>query len=89
MVPPPACPTRPTIQRAYPQSGSQKPGCGFPLLRLVGVFSLSTGALLDYARGDKHQHELGLLRRLMHLFKAGDVVLAAVVSVPIPSSLCY
>jgi hypothetical protein len=32
--------------------------------------------LLDYARGDKHQHELGLLRRLMHLFKAGDLVLA-------------
>lgn len=63
-------------QRAYPQPGSQKPGCGFPLLRLVGVFSLSTGALLDYARGDKHQHELGLLRRLMHLFKAGDLVLA-------------
>lgn len=63
-------------QRAYPQPGSQKPGCGFPLLKLVGVFSLSTGALLDYARGNKHQHELGLLRRLMHLFKAGDLVLA-------------
>jgi hypothetical protein len=63
-------------QRAYPQSGSQKPGCGFPLLKLVGVFSLSTGVLLDYARGDKHQHELGLLRRLMHVFKAGDLVLA-------------
>ena len=69
-------PDTPKNQRAYPQSGSQKPGCGFPLLRLVGVFSLSTGALLDYARGDKHQHELGLLRRLMHLFKAGDLVLA-------------
>jgi len=66
----------PKNQRAYPQPGSQKPGCGFPLLKLVGVFSLSTGALLDYARGDKHQHELGLLRRLMHLFKAGDLVLA-------------
>lgn len=69
-------PDTPKNQRAYPQPGSQKPGCGFPLLRLVGVFSLSTGALLDYARGDKHQHELGLLRRLMHVFKAGDLVLA-------------
>ena len=69
-------PDTPKNQRAYPQPGSQKPGCGFPLLKLVGVFSLSTGALLDYARGDKHQHELGLLRRLMHLFKAGDLVLA-------------
>jgi hypothetical protein len=69
-------PDTPKNQRAYPQQGSQKPGCGFPLLKLVGVFSLSTGALLDYARGDKHQHELGLLHRLMHLFKAGDLVLS-------------
>lgn len=63
-------------QRAYPQSGAQKAGCGFPLLRLVGVFSLSTGALLDYAKGDKHQHELGLLQRLLQQFKPGDLVLA-------------
>jgi IS4 transposase len=63
-------------QRAYPQSAAQKPGCGFPLLRLVGVFSLSTGALLDYAKGNKHQHELGLLQRLLHQFKPGDLVLA-------------
>ena len=48
-------------QRAYPQSRSQKPGCGFPLIRLVGVFSLATGVLLDYAKGNKHQPELRLL----------------------------
>jgi hypothetical protein len=30
------------------------PGCGFPLIKLVGVFSLATGALLDYAKGNKH-----------------------------------
>lgn len=63
-------------QRAYPQSEAQKPGCGFPLLKLVGVFSLSTGALLDYAKGNKHQHELGLLQRLLHQFKPADLVLA-------------
>ena len=63
-------------QRAYPQPGSQKPGCGFPLLKLVGVFSLATGALLDYAKGNKHDHELGLLQRLLHQFKPGDLVLA-------------
>jgi len=63
-------------QRAYPQSGAQKPGCGFPLLKLVGVFSLGSGALLDYAKGNQHQHELGLLQRLLDTFKAGDLVLA-------------
>jgi hypothetical protein len=63
-------------QRAYPQSRGQKPGCGFPLLKLVGVFSLATGVLLDYARGNKHQHELNLLRRLLEVFKPGDLALA-------------
>jgi len=69
-------PDTPKNQRSYPQPRSQQPGCGFPLLKLVGVFSLSTGALLDYAKGNKHQHELGLLRRLLHLFQPGDLVLA-------------
>jgi Transposase DDE domain len=69
-------PDTPKNQRAYPQPGGQKPGCGFPLLRLVGVFSLATGALLDYAKGNKHQHELSLLQRLLHLFKPGDLALA-------------
>jgi hypothetical protein len=63
-------------QRAYPQPGGQKPGCGFPLLKLVGIFSLSTGALLHYARGNKHQHELRLLQGLLDAFKARDLVVA-------------
>jgi hypothetical protein len=63
-------------QRAYPQPGSQKPGCGFPVLKLVGVFSLATGVLLDYAKGNKHQHELNLLQPLMDQFRAGVLVLA-------------
>ena len=63
-------------QRAYPQSREQKPGCGFPFLKVVGVFSLATGALLDYAKGNKHQHELSLLHRLLDQFKPGDLALA-------------
>src|SRR5712691_5129172 len=63
-------------QRAYPQPGGQQPGCGFPLLKIVGVFSLASGALLDYAKGNKHQHELNLLQKLLDQFKAGDLALA-------------
>ena len=69
-------PDTPENQRAYPQSRAQKPGCGFPLLKLVGIFSLSSGALLDYAKGNKHQHELSLLRKLLDHFKAGDLLVA-------------
>jgi hypothetical protein len=63
-------------QRAYPQSRSQKPGCGFPLMRLLGVFSLSTGVLLDYAKGNKHQSELRLLKGLLDQFQPGDLAVA-------------
>ena len=63
-------------QRAYPQSRSQKPGCGFPLMKLVGVFSLTTGVLLDYAKGNKHQSELRLLKGLLDQFKPGDLAVA-------------
>ena len=69
-------PDAPKNQRAYPQSKEQKPGCGFPFMKVVGVFSLATGALLDYAKGNKHQHELGLLHRLLDQFKPGDLALA-------------
>ena len=69
-------PDTPKNQRAYPQSREQKPGCGFPFMKIVGVFSLATGSLLDYAKGNKHQHELSLLRRLLDQFKPGDLALA-------------
>jgi hypothetical protein len=62
-------------QRAYPQLAGQQAGCGFPLLKLVGIFSLASGALLDYAKGNKHQHELNLLQRLLDHFRSGDLVL--------------
>ena len=65
----------PANQRAYPQSHSQKPGCGFPLLKLTGLFSLASGALLGYAKGNKHLAELPLLFRLRKLFESGDLLL--------------
>jgi hypothetical protein len=69
-------PDTPKNQRAYPQPSSQKPGCGFPLLKLVGIFSLASGVLLDYAKGNKHQHELALLHKLLDHFKPKDLALA-------------
>jgi Transposase DDE domain len=66
----------PANQRAYPQWQSQQPGCGFPLLKIVGVFSLASGALLGYAKGNKHSAELPLLFRLRSLLQSGDLLLA-------------
>lgn len=63
-------------QRLYPQPKPQKPGCGFPVMRMVAVFSLSTGALLGLAKDALSVGERALFRRLGELFLPSDVVLS-------------
>jgi hypothetical protein len=62
-------------QAAYPQSCSQKPGCGFPLLKLVGLFSLASGALLHVARSTQYVHESQPFVQLWPYLLQGEVVL--------------
>jgi DDE family transposase len=72
-------PDTPANQKAYPQPGSQKPGLGFPQIRMVALFSLATGAVLDVALGPhkgKHTGEPALFRTLHHHLHEGDVLLA-------------
>jgi hypothetical protein len=62
-------------QRRYPQPPSQKPGCGFPVLKFVVLFSLASGALLNVFLGSLHHHDLRLLRGLWDQLKKGDILL--------------
>jgi len=69
----------PENQAAYPQQKSQKPGCGFPIARIVVVFSLSVGTVLEAAIGKyqgKQTGENSLFRTLYSVLDEGDVVLA-------------
>lgn len=66
-------------QRAYPQPSSQKPGLGFPIIRMVVLLSLATAALQGMAFGPyqgKETGETALLRQLLADVPAGDVLLA-------------
>jgi hypothetical protein len=63
-------------QKAYPQPGSQKPGCGFPMMKVVGLFCLASGALLEVVRGTLRVHESQLFRHLWSHLNPGDVLLA-------------
>jgi len=68
-----------TNQARYPQQSRQKPGLGFPILRMVGVFCWSSGAILDFALGPyqgAQSSELALLRKMLDRFSRGDVILA-------------
>lgn len=68
-------PDTPQNQARYPQSKRQKPGCGFPLMRLVALFSLASGALLALNKGPMRLSERALWRKMWPLLKPGDVVL--------------
>lgn len=65
-------------QSQYPQSKNCKKTLGYPLCRAVGVISLATGALLDFAFGSsegKGTGEDSLIKQMRDPFEAGDIAL--------------
>lgn len=68
-------PDTPENQEKYPQPSSQKAGCGFPQMRVVGLFSLASGALLEHAKSSIHVHESILFGQLMSTLEKGDIAL--------------
>lgn len=68
----------PENQAAFPQPASQKPGLGFPIIRLLGLFCLSSGAVLDAATSAFHgkgSDEQTLLRRLLDRLEPASVLI--------------
>jgi len=66
-------------QAVYPQSPSQQPGVGFPIMRWVALLGLATGAVLDCAFGPYRGKETGesaLFRTLFAALRSGDIVVA-------------
>ena len=66
-------------QRAYPQSAAQRPGLGFPQIRLVVLLTFATAALVGAACGPRKGKQTGepaLFRTLLGQLRQGDVVVA-------------
>lgn len=61
-------------QREWPQTKSQKPGCGWPLINLAGIFCLGSGALLRAAHGRWGTSEARLFALLRRTVRAGDIL---------------
>lgn len=71
-------PDTPENQAEYPQSRTQKPGLGFPILRFVVLLSLSVGTVLESALGacrGKQTGEQSLFRQTWDALQPGDIVL--------------
>jgi len=66
-------------QQSFPQQSVQKPGLGFPIVRLVGLLSLATGSCVDYALGayqGKGSGETSLFALLINTLGQQDLLLA-------------
>lgn len=64
-------------QKAYPQTKSQKPGCGFPIAKIGVIFSLATGAAIALAIDVLNTHDLKLARKLYQFLNPLDVLLGS------------
>jgi hypothetical protein len=62
-------------QKRFPQPVTQKPGCGFPVVRFVALFSLASGAILDAVWDTVAHHDLRLFHRLWECLRRGDIFL--------------
>lgn len=69
-------PDTPENRKVHSQPSGQKPGCGFPVMKIVGVFCLQTGALIRWAQGQLEEHECRVFMKLLKFFEPGDIVLA-------------
>jgi hypothetical protein len=69
-------PDTPENQQRFPQPSGQKPGCGFPVARMVVVFAMSTGAILRAVWDSLKVPERTLFHRLWEEFEKGDIVVA-------------
>jgi hypothetical protein len=66
----------PENQAEYPQHSNQKPGCGFPIAKVVVVFSLLTGAVVSACIASFRDSEIPMSRMLYEVLDPGDVALA-------------
>lgn len=72
-------PDTPENQAVFPQSKTQKPGIGFPIVRACAVLSLANACIHDIAIGPyagKGTGETALLRKILNAFKPGEILLA-------------
>jgi len=66
----------PENQAKYPQSSTQKAGCGFPLLHFAALIDHATGCIVDMVCGPLNVHDARLARPLWDRIQPGDIVLA-------------
>jgi hypothetical protein len=66
----------PANQKVFPQASNQKPGTGFPVMKVAALFCVASGAILAHATGSLWQSELSLAAQLLASVGPLDVLVA-------------
>lgn len=61
-------------QKEYLQPSSQKAGCGFPVMGIVGVLTHAHGGWEDFVAGPQNAHDAPIFHQLLHCLDAGDLL---------------
>jgi hypothetical protein len=69
-------PDTPTLQDAFGQPNVQRPGCGFPVARLLGLFHAGTGVLPKLVVAPLLTHDLAQVQAIHPALHPGDVLVA-------------
>jgi hypothetical protein len=62
-------------RKVYPYPSGQRPGCGFPVMQFCGLYSLTSGAILNTVQAPWFAHEVPLLRALEPELQSGDILM--------------
>lgn len=63
-------------QQQYPQPSSQEPGCGFPVMGMLGMLNMSHGGWEGFTTGDSREHDARAAQRLLQYVQKDDLILA-------------
>jgi len=67
-------PDTPSLQKAFGQPTGQKPGCGFPVPKTLGLFDAFTGMIIQMIAFPLFTHEQSRVWQLHPLLKGGDLL---------------
>jgi len=59
----------------YHYPSGPRPGCGFPVMHVCGLYSLASGAILKTVQGPWDTHELRLFKDLWPELQSGDILM--------------
>lgn len=67
-------PDTPELQERFGQPGAQRPGCGFPVAKILALFHAGTGVLLKVMVAPLRSHEMSSVDQIHPALALGDVM---------------